>query len=149
MSDVTDKNYAEADTDLAIETKSEVISEEVPLPKTRSTFIDFLNAIREETIAPIVQKLQVKWAKEREILDASWTEKYGDRYLRLKDSLDTAKLRYREEKGKLNDGQPTVIESKQSEWETSFAGAGVFAARAEERIKQRLIELWENRQIKR
>jgi hypothetical protein len=52
------------------------------------------------------------------------------------------------EKREIADGSPTPVAKKHAEWEAGFAGAGTFAARAEERLKQRLVQLWETRKTK-
>lgn len=143
-----DTTPQETRPEVTIDTPAEVIPEETRENRIRATFREFLNAFQAETLAPIVEKARAKLTKEWEILDASWSEKYGDRYQQFKQYLQTAKTRYDEEKLKIDGGEPTIVETTQSEWDTRFADAGTFAARAEERIKQRLTELWENRKIK-
>ncbi|MEG3438034.1 hypothetical protein V0288_12980 [Pannus brasiliensis CCIBt3594] len=148
MTDSIENNLQDTTPEVTIDPPVEVIPEETRENRIRSTFTEFLNAFRTETLTPAIEKLGAKLSKEWEILDASWSEKYGDRYQQLKQYLEIAKTRYDEEKLKLDGGEPTIVETTQSEWDSRFAGAGTFAARAEERIKQRLVELWENRKIK-
>jgi hypothetical protein len=149
MSDLISENLLEeANREISIDTPIETIAEEVPPSRLQSSFIDFIQAIKAEKIAPLVEKLSQKLSAEWKILDASWTDKYGDRYQQIKQSVQIAKTRYEEEKSKLDEGSPTLIDRRQSEWAINSGTAGVFVARAEERIKQRLLELWETRKTR-
>jgi hypothetical protein len=131
-----------------LETKPETPqTEEVPPSRLQASFNEFIKVLQEETIAPLVEKVSQKFNQEWETIDASWTEKYGDNYQQLKQYLQTAKTRYDEEKSRIEVGEPTPVERQQSDWTINFAEAGVWVAKAEERIKQRLQELWENRKI--
>jgi hypothetical protein len=131
-----------------LETKPETPqTEEVPPNRLQASFNEFLKVFQEETITPLVEKISQKLNQEWSTIDASWTERYGDNYQQLKQYLQTAKTRYDEEKSKINNGEPTPVERQQSDWTINFAEAGVWVAKAEERIKQRLQELWDNRKI--
>lgn len=121
--------------------------EEVPSSRLQASFNEFLKVFQEETIAPVIEKVSQKLDQEWITIDAAWTEKYGDNYQQFKQYLQTAKTRYDEEKNKIHNGEPTPVERQQSDWIINFAEAGVWVAKAEERIKQRLQELWDNRKI--
>jgi hypothetical protein len=131
-----------------METKPETPqTEEVPSSRLQASFNEFIKVLQDETITPLVEKVSQKFNQEWETIDASWTERYGDNYQQLKQYLQTAKTRYDEEKSRIEAGEPTAVERQQSDWTINFAEAGVWVAKAEERIKQRLQELWENRKI--
>jgi hypothetical protein len=122
-------------------------TDEVPPSRLQSSFNEFLKALQDETITPLVEKVSEKLNQEWASIDASWTEKYGDNYQQLKQYLQTVKTSYDEEKSRIEAGEATPVERQQSNWTINFAEAGVWVAKAEERIKQRLQELWDNRKI--
>jgi hypothetical protein len=140
MSDIIPEDF--------LETKPETPqTEEVPPSRLQASFKEFIRVLQEETIAPVIERVSQRFNQEWATIDAAWTEKYGDNYQQVKQYLQTAKTRYDEEKSRKEAGEATPVERQQSGWTINFAEAGVWVAKAEERIKQRLQELWDNRKI--
>lgn len=96
MSDTIHDNST--DQEITIDASHEVINEEKTESRLKSTFNEFIKALRIEKIDPILGKISTKLKAKLETIDASWTERYGERYQQFKQYWKTAQTRYSEEK---------------------------------------------------
>ena len=130
----------EANVESAIVGISEATGEQTS-PSFRSLVAAILTNLKEQQLA----RLQTQFAKLKEQLvklDATLSDRYGDRYAGVKEGVkervETAKVRYEEAKARVAAGEPNPVDQAQAELTEKASQAGAAAARIEELIKQRL-----------
>jgi predicted transport protein len=74
-------------------------------------------------------------------LDANLTERYGDRYIAVKQRLEKVAAWYTTVTAQAKTMEPTVLQMKQAEFENKLGEAGVTLAQKERHVKQQLKEL--------
>lgn len=126
----------ETNVESAIVGISEATGEQTS-PSFRSLVAAILTSLKEQQLA----RLQVQFAKLKEQLiklDATLSNRYGDRYAGVKERMETAKGHYEEAKARVAAGEPNPVDQAQAELTEKASQAGAAVARIEELIKQRL-----------
>ncbi|HEY9695679.1 MAG TPA: hypothetical protein V6D10_00170 [Trichocoleus sp.] len=129
----------ETNVESAIVGISEVTGE-TNSPTFQSLIASLLKNIKEQQLS----RLQGQFFKLKEQLvkiDAKLADRYGDRYAGAKERVEAAKVRYDEAKARVAAGEPNPIDQAQAELTAKASEAGAAAARIEEAIKQRLMNL--------
>lgn len=76
-------------------------------------------------------------------LDANLTERYGDRYIAVKQRLEKVAAWYTTVTAQARTMEPTILQQKQAKVENKLGEAGVTLAQKERHVKQQLKELWQ------
>lgn len=128
----------------------EETAQKAPLTSSKSMILAIFKAIRSRLFANLHQKYtdlpnQYTNLKNRAVnVDANLTERYGDRYVAVKQRLDNVATWYNTVTVEAQTMEPTVLEQKQAEFENKLGEAGATVAQKERHIKQQLKELLQN-----
>jgi flagellar motility protein MotE (MotC chaperone) len=142
-------------------TAEEVVIEIMPQASSQQaepaseSFVDSLKALIEQVVRSLregeayatLQQQLTKLKQQMTVLDAKLSERYGDRYEGFKQEfnqdIEKTKAWYEGMKTDANASGMNVLEYKQAELVIKMGEVGVTIAQKEEKIKQRLKELWQ------
>jgi hypothetical protein len=112
----------------------------------RSAIRNTIDGFRDSEEMALMKKRYAQLRAQLSILRANIATRYGGQFEEVEHHLESAKQWYNNAKAQANakaaTGETTVLEQKQSEFETKLGEAGTAIARKEQAIKQRLRDLW-------
>jgi hypothetical protein len=101
-----------------------------------------VDRLRNTEEASLLKKRYSQLQTQLAVLKANLAMRYGDRYEEVKHHLDNAKNWHEQAKAQAEQGEPSLVEQKQAEFESKLGHAGTAVARKEREIKRLLKELW-------
>jgi hypothetical protein len=113
----------------------------------KSLILPIFTAIRSKLFAYLYQEyttLPARYAKLKNQavnLDTNLNERYGERYVAVKQRLEKVPAWYKDIKTQPQTMEPTVLQQQQVNFETKLGEAGATVAQKERHIKQQLKEL--------
>ncbi len=113
--------------------------------RLKAAWLEFVSALNEEKVLPFLHEayefIKTKWDR----VDGELSEKHGDRYAKVKQTLQSLKTWYEEEMTKVKNGKANPVDETQAKWDTKAAEAGANAAQKETEVKQRILDLLPNK----
>ncbi|MDV3000041.1 MAG: hypothetical protein N5P05_001647 [Chroococcopsis gigantea SAG 12.99] len=113
--------------------------------KLKSAWLEFVSALNEEKVLPFLHETYEFMKSKLSKVDGELSEKHGDRYAKVKQTLQTLKIWYEEEMTKVKNGQTNPVDQTKTQWDKKAGEAGVSAAQKEAELKQRIIDLLPNK----
>ena len=114
---------------------------------SKSLIVAIFNAIKSQLFVSLYQTLTTLPTRYTKLknqvgnLDTNLTERYGDRYVVVKQHLKKGAAWYKDVTAQAKTMEPTVLQARQAEFENKLGETGATVARKEREVKQQLKEL--------